>query len=169
MRVPATGCAVLLASALMATQPASGREDELALGLVRPDGILTPVALFDGTRWVNPWPDYEDDDPKLDRMLAAVPSWWRDRRREVPQAWHVLQPSGKDVRAAVLTHVIFDEHCGRQIGLLTDLPRSAEGPHEKRLASTAPGRIARTVDYSNAGASPRAWRPPSNWRAPGTP
>jgi len=118
---------------------------ELALGLIRPDGILTPVALLDAGAWIDPWPEVNDD-IRLNRMIEAVPSYWRDRRRIVPQAWLVATGHPSQLTAVkVLTHVVHGEHCGNQVGLLTDLQRADGDTHDKRLAMTHPAPFALPV------------------------
>jgi hypothetical protein len=136
MRMTRTAAIATAVLAAMAAGPLA-QPWGLALGLVRADGILVPFAVFDGEAWIEPWPGPEGGmaDIAFDGMIAAVPSIWRNRRQQVPQSWHVLMPGAATREISVLSHVAFDEHCGRQVGLLTDLhPRRAD-PHEKMLAA----------------------------------
>ena len=154
MRI-ATIVIALAVSAVAA--PAQG--PELALAQVRPDGILVPFAVFDGAKWVDAWPE-PSDKHRLDRMIAAVPSYWRERQRQVPQVWHAADfPSHKPRATKVLSHVMFDEHCAIQVGLLTDLPRSGENPHEKKLAMSWPSPIEWHIDVLANGVNRAPWQP----------
>lgn len=103
----------------MAPGPAA-QAPELALGLVRPDGILTPFAVFDGKTWTAAWPEPQDT-RTIDGMLERVDSYWREHQRQVPLTWHVVRPSQAALQVKVLKYVIFEEQCENQVGLLTDM------------------------------------------------
>ncbi|HUF24747.1 MAG TPA: hypothetical protein VMN81_11500 [Vicinamibacterales bacterium] len=148
----------LIVALLLAASSAgpTAQSSELALGLIRADGILVPFAVFDGTSWLEAWP--EPGEPVApDHMLAAVPSFWRKRQQQVPQAWHVAAERGAMVEVNVLSHVVFDEHCGHQVGLLTDLhPRRADA-HDKRLAADRAVPMILPLDLS-ASADRAGWQ-----------
>lgn len=138
--------------------PAAQSSRPLALALVRPDGILTPVAVYEAGKWIDPWPEVADE-RKIDRMLAAVPSYWRERKQVAPETWHVRTRAGAPVtRVNVLSHVIYDEHCGNQVGMLTDLPRSGDNPHEKRIATDRVVPISFPADLTARNASREGWQ-----------
>lgn len=120
-------CAVLIPSTA-AQLPGFG------VGLLRPDGILVPVAVLDGGKWIDPWPPVTDD-MQLNGMIESVPSYWRQRKQGVPGVWHVVTAESP-LQVDVLTHIVFGEHCGNQVGLLTDAPRSSWDSHRRRLALT---------------------------------
>ena len=154
MRIAALAIA-LAVSAVSA--PAQG--PELALAQVRPDGILVPFAVFDGAKWVDAWPE-PTDKHRLDQMIAAVPSYWRERQQQVPQVWHVAEhPSHKPRAIKTLSHVMFDEHCAIQVGLLTDVPRSDADSHDKRLAMSWPGAIEWPIDVLKDAPNRAPWQP----------
>jgi hypothetical protein len=146
--------AVLLAASSL-TQVQVSPPSGFALGLIRADGILVPFAVFDGTSWLDAWP--EPGEPVArDNMLAAVPSFWRKRQQQVPQTWHVAAERGAMVEVNVLSHVVFDEHCAHQVGLLTDLhPRRADA-HDKQLAADRAVPRILPLDLS-AGADRAGW------------
>ena len=147
--------AVLLAASSL-TQVQVSPPSGFALGLIRPDGILVPFAVFDGTSWIEAWPEPGEAIAR-DNMLAAVPSFWRKRQQQVPQAWHVAAERGAMVEINVLSHVVFDEHCGHQVGLLTDLhPRRADA-HDKRLAADRAVPMILPLDLS-AGGDRAGWQ-----------
>lgn len=136
-------------SAALAAGSAAQPSAAFSLGLIRADGILVPFAMFDGYAWIAAWP--EPDEPiASDRSLAAVPSLWRQRHQQVPQSWHVLTPAAAMPEVHVLSHVAFDEHCGHQVGLLTDLqPRRADS-HEKLLAADRAAPLTLPLDLSES-------------------
>jgi hypothetical protein len=144
--IRAAAIAAVVSAALTAS-PAAQPSAAVALGLVRADGILVPFAMFDGYAWIAAWP--EPDGPVASgRSLAAVPSLWRQRQQQVPQSWHVLTPGAAMREVRVLSHVAFDEHCGHQVGLLTDLqPRRADS-HEKMLAADRAAPLTLPLDLS---------------------
>ena len=130
------------ATALLVTagvpSPAAQARDPLALGLIRPDGILLPVAVLDTGQWIDPRPD-SGDAIHLDRMIEALPSYWRERRQQVPQLWHIAtSPSEPLTAAKVATHVVYGEHCGHQVGLLTDVRRVGGDTFRRKLAMSRP-------------------------------
>lgn len=113
---------------------ASAQQPTVGVGLIRPDGILVPVAVLDAGTWIDPWPG-PTRDMQLNRMIESVPSFWRQRKQQVPKTWHVAA-GGPSSQVTVLTHVVFEEHCEPQVGLLTDAPRSTDDVHRRRLALT---------------------------------
>jgi len=149
MRLTAVIAVVIAANipSIAAQLPAFG------VGLVRPDGILVPVAVLDGREWIDPWPA-PSDDMRLNGMIESVPSDWRQRKRPVPAAWQVVT-GGLPVQVNVLTPVVFGEHCGNQVGLLTDAPRSSWDFHRRRLALT---RVMPLVNPVTVEFGDREWR-----------
>lgn len=125
--------ATVLVIASLISPPAAQLPD-FGVGLLRPDGILVPMAVLDAGKWIDPWPP-PSDDMRLDRMIESVPSYWRQRKQPVPEAWHLVTAE-PPLHVNVLTHVVFGEHCGNQVGLLTDAPRSSWDTHRRRLALT---------------------------------
>lgn len=139
--MPKMMSAAALAVAVLAAAPSpAAQQAELALAMIRSDGILTPFAVFDGRTWTAAWPEPQRE-LALDGMIENLPSWWRTRRRPVPAAWHVVTPGQPALKVNVLKHVVFGEHCGNQTGLLTDLqPRRAVDsmPLARMLATDRP-------------------------------
>lgn len=132
--------------------PAAQAPTPLAIALVRADGILVPLAVFENGTWTEAWPEPADG-TKLDAMIASLPNYWRKKQTQVPEAWHLLRRGISPVRTNVLTPVLFDEHCGHQVGLLTDLPARKADSHVKRIAADRPVPSEVPVDLS---ASPKA-------------
>src|SRR4030081_3035949 len=70
--------ALLLTPAVPAPVPLAGAADPKAflLGVLRRDGIVSPIAVFDGKYWTSPWPAslrYKE----VPMTLDAVPGkWW---------------------------------------------------------------------------------------------
>jgi hypothetical protein len=136
--------------------PAAQAPTPLALGIVRADGILVPVAVFENGAWVEAWTEPAHG-TKLDGMIMSLPNYWRQRRTQTPQVWHVPRRGMTAARAEVLTLVIFDEHCGQQVGLLTDLPSRKADSHEKHLAADRVIPIVLPVDLSAPGRVREGW------------
>jgi hypothetical protein len=90
-------------------------------------------------------------------MIASVPSYWRARRETAPATWHVATASGAMAAARVLTHVVFDEHCLYQVGLLTDVQRREENSHVKVVALNQPLPVVWPAAFDEASA-PGDWR-----------
>jgi hypothetical protein len=132
--------AVVFAALVPVPAAQSPTPPELALAMIRPDGILTPFAAFDGKTWTAAWPEPQDK-MVLDRMIEHVQSYWKQRRRAMPLAWHVVRPGLPALKVNVLEHIVFGEHCGNQVGLLTDMPSRREVdsmPHARMLAADRP-------------------------------
>ena len=131
---------VLAAAVGTAAGRPAAQDPQLALALIRPDGILTPFAVFDGTTWTAAGREPQDK-LVLDRMIEGMPSWWRDRKLQVPSVWHVVRPGRPALKVNVLEHIVYGEHCGHQAGLLTDMqPRRVADsmPFERMLATDRP-------------------------------
>lgn len=134
--------ALALAIAVAAGSAASpaAQQADLALATIRPDGILTPFAVFDGKTWTAAWPEPQDR-MVLDRMIEAMPSWWRTHQRPMPSVWNVVRQRQPPLKVTVLKHVVFGEHCVNQAGLLTDMqPRRTVDsmPLARMLATDRP-------------------------------
>jgi hypothetical protein len=76
------------------------------LGVVTDDGLLTPVAVFDGHDWWNRWPwGAESEEIRalpLPRSLDAIPAEWLPPGLTFPRAWTVQRPNGAKVPATAL-------------------------------------------------------------------
>lgn len=142
--------AAAIALVIASLMPAAAQLPAFGVGLLRPDGILVPVAVLDAGTWTDPWPP-PSDDMRLDRMIESVPSYWRQRKLPVPTTWHLV--TGGTVNS--LSHIVFGEHCSNQVGLLTDAPRSGDDVHRRKLAMTrvVPVVAPLTIDPEN-----REWR-----------
>ena len=115
---------LLLATFGAAAAPKAG---SFAVGVLRRDGIVIPVAAWNGKSWSDDWPNPADPGKLVVPInVPSVPSgWWGPTGPlETWQAWvgtrppadvHVLQPDW--VKA----------FCARQVGLRTDY-RPAEPP-----------------------------------------
>lgn len=147
--LPGIGLILALVSLTSQAQP-------LAIAVVRADGILVPVAVYDNGAWVEAWPE-PSGDTKLDRMIAAPTSYWRERGMEIPQVWHVARRGAAAAPVKVLTTVLFDEHCGHQVGLLTDLPARKADSHEKTLAADRAGAMDLPRDLTAPGRARTGW------------
>jgi hypothetical protein len=109
--------AALSAVVLTVAVVAAARVPAFVVGAMRRDGLIVPIATWDGRRWHADWPRPEKN-PDVPISLASVPhGWWgRATPSATWQAWtggpprsvHVEQPDW------------FDAQCLKQIGLRTD-------------------------------------------------
>jgi hypothetical protein len=123
---------------------ADPRPDAFAVGVLRRDGFLIPVATFDGKRWRSNWPPPTQFGLEIPVSVSSVPNrWWGPTAPlEQWQAWTGAEP--RAIRVQQPDWV--DVHCFRQIVLRTDY-RSAlppapvtEQPYPKDGLAVSPPR-----------------------------
>jgi len=100
------------------------------VGVMRNDGILIPVGLYQAGKWNSPWTDewdssrieLEDDtrQEKHRKKLSEIPSKWLGRTSKMPTKWFLLSKDGKSVPFNVLEAVKYTSHCIDMWGLKTD-------------------------------------------------
>lgn len=132
MRAPILTAGVLAAAVVVGgAQGRAGGEPPLTIGLLRHDGILTPVAFFEKGAWVDAWPKPTHRPPGTER-LETEQSAWLDRGLSVPRRWFV-ENGTQPIELHVFTKVMHEEYCEHQIGLLTDRQRLTADGLERRL------------------------------------
>lgn len=68
--------ASLAAGAPSSSLPAAGQAEPFTLGILRRDGVVTPLAVFNGDTWSSPWPASlrsSEPPPSLDQVPKK---WW---------------------------------------------------------------------------------------------
>jgi hypothetical protein len=102
------------------------KAETFSIGIVYADGILLPVASYDGREWGNPWPSVvgEGDPPIQD--LASIRRSWLPPDRPLKRRWHLESFDGRsqplNIRAPTRTTGALKE-CGDRVwGLVTDTP-----------------------------------------------
>src|SRR5437762_9599458 len=82
---------VALVAAIGAADP---RTDTFSVGVLRRDGILIPLASYDGKQWGVSWPG-----PALDLeipiSLSSVPKSWWGPIKLVVDDWQLWPPAGE--------------------------------------------------------------------------
>jgi hypothetical protein len=87
---------VAAVSTAAAPQPASR---PTFLAIVRADGAMTPIAIYDGREWWNRWPWAGESDEEvraiaLPDSLSGVPADWLPPGSQLPAAWRWQRPDG---------------------------------------------------------------------------
>jgi len=111
----------------------SGTEP-FAVSAVRADGVLIPIARFDGRAWVRMW---AEPAPKIERppTLAEVPAAWLSGLATTPASWFFWLDAERDRAASpfaareprrlTATGVVpYAAHCLEAAGLTSDYPDS---------------------------------------------
>jgi hypothetical protein len=136
---------------------ADSRTDPFAVGVMRRDGILIPLATYDGKQWGVSWPG-----PALDLeipiSISSVPKpWWGPAK---PFSDWQLWPLTGEARTVHATQPDWvPVHCARQIALRTDyrsdeaVPPATEQPYPKDgLVVSPPWPVERVTRLSQASA-----------------
>jgi hypothetical protein len=125
------------------------------VAVVDTDGLLTPIAVYDGHEWWNRWPwGVESDEIKalpLPPSLADIPGDWLPEGIRLPVNWTVLRPSGARVGIRALNPT---RRSGFQmmetIVIQTTFRARPREYFEDAAAIAGPGKLARFVDPSRA-------------------
>lgn len=132
----------------------------LSLAVVRSDGILVPFAVHDGTSWINPWPAPADERGGApERLFQDVRTYWRQERTPTPDVWRLWHPNGgPSLELRVLSTVGSDDHCQKQIGLLTDFRDVTDRSVRKILASHGVAKVEQPLDLRSDHRTMRFWK-----------
>ena len=122
------------------------------IAIVREDGGLVPIAIFDGREWWNRWPWSEEDGPAskvpVPESLDAIPADWLPPAIRLPREWtlHLLDGGRRKIQidrpfrppgwTLVETIVLRSTYASRAIrqGL-------SDGSDDVGVAIAGPGRI----------------------------
>ncbi|HEY2906183.1 MAG TPA: hypothetical protein VGJ29_09805 [Vicinamibacterales bacterium] len=124
------------------------------VGVLRRDGVVIPIAAFDGKRWEAVWPDPQSD-PEVPIDLRNVPKkWWGPAGPF--DAWQALTAAPAPVTLHVRQPDLVPAHCLRQVGLRTDYrpaeppPPFDERPYPKDGIAVAPPRQVDRIEILGA-------------------
>lgn len=117
---------------------------------VRPDSLMVPIAVFDGSEWWNPWPiSYEADESirrlAVPRTLHEIPAEWLPPRTVFPERWRLQLGSGRLVEIRALAPARPAGFSIKEfIGVRTDHPPQPAAPGDEiGLAIAGPGELGR--------------------------
>ena len=139
------GIVVILGALLGAAVPAplAGQaQAPLIVAYLVSDGELVPIARYDGTAWLNTWPEpIQHDAPLPVRTVGEIPRAWLGQ--PVPPTWTAWsQATGKQQRITV-TGVDRDGSCVQAITLATSFKPD---PPSEGLAFDRPTRVDAIVE-----------------------
>lgn len=123
---------------------ASASDDGFWLGILRNDGLLTPVAYFDGGQWSSPWPADLHGKP-LDKAIESVfdikkdyyanevtnkndyiapiskiPKAWLGASAKVPDLWYFFSSNKQAPKLTANEIRLHDSHCSSLWSLVTN-------------------------------------------------
>jgi len=101
------------------------------IGIVRIDGILVPIGVYDKDKWVNTWPELSiDENPEVDKLvkitdgkvqLQDIPALWKGAIRAVPTNIYFWTQGPRPKILKVLYAERYYPHCSGGWALKTDL------------------------------------------------
>ena len=119
------------------------------VSVVGDNGLMTPIAVFDGATWWNRWPREQESDAirttPVPKSLASIPAAWLPPGLVLPREWRVLHESGSVARIRAVRirrppePVMMDTFV-----IQTTEPRRADGAEES-VAISGPGTLGRFV------------------------
>ena len=97
--------------------------EKFIVGVLRANGIIIPFARYDGTHWVNSWPEpaYRPSAPPA--PLEQIPREWLGENGLAPN-WRLWLPAGTTHAVRVLDLQYSNTGCDGNWGLRTDFPKS---------------------------------------------
>jgi hypothetical protein len=119
------------------------------VSVVDDNGLMTPIAVFDGATWWNRWPmELESDAIRtmpVPKSLALIPADWLPPGLVLPREWRVLRESGSVARIRALRIRRPPEPAMMDTFVIqTTEPRRADGAEES-VAISGPGTLGRFV------------------------
>jgi hypothetical protein len=125
--------------------PASSIEKSTAwVGILREDGIIIPVGVFQSAKWETSWPEAvigghftNDSGEPLPEILPLdkVPAKWLSGGGKIPKSWRLLRAGSGQHKLTAEKAVEFQSHCSRAWGVKTSFvgkTRTPEG-HEPKI------------------------------------
>jgi hypothetical protein len=120
------------------------------VGVLYSDGVLIPLARFEGGQWTAPWPDGDLVAPS---SIAAIPdSWWPGFSA---QKWVAALPDGSR-SLTILQPTTIPAGCQKAVALKTDYvnaPPVGDSRYVHPIAIAAAGEVAiravRTLDVNS--------------------
>ncbi len=96
------------------------------LGVVRRDGILLPIAMYDNGHWYRRWP-LPSAEREVPIGVSDVPSEWFGVEG-ASTTWTLWTPDGQSRPLHVAAPIAFGAHCLMNVGLQTDYRTSLPHP-----------------------------------------
>lgn len=147
---------VLLAVMAITVTTSSAKQQAAAtfLAVVRDDGALVPIAIYDGHDWWNRWPWAGEGDAEikalpLPRSFDAIPADWVPPGVRLPAKWRLLRKDGRTVAVrAIRPARPSDFDLMETVVITTDYrPRSGDTTGDEiGIAVGGPGELGRFVD-----------------------
>lgn len=130
----------------------------VSFGILNSAGIIVPFAVHDGSAWTQAWPE-PSEELQTDGMLENVRSFWKKRGMQAPTQWTLPGNRLPARRLEVIAHVAFDDHCLRQIGLLTSYQDPSLGDrHARRLVFNGAADVRMTANIVQSASAQAPWR-----------
>jgi len=139
---------------LLQTSAIAQNENGLWITILRADGLLTPIARFDGGNWINTWPETDNLTFDTNDNPSNPPTKWQWSTTQIPKEWVVFTIDGKKSFITGNEPVLYSSHCGINWGLKTDYPSDKEGRHNPAKVGIAVNQdmdfLPATLDKSPA-------------------
>lgn len=128
--------AALLLINFLPINPASAADDsDFWIGILRKDGLLTPVAYYNNDSWTTPWPN-ELSDKQLDASIKSVfgekpkksytapvsqiPREWLGAAKLVPVKWYLYDSNNKPSPISATQVKLHESHCSPMWSMVTN-------------------------------------------------
>ncbi|NIR48855.1 hypothetical protein GWO43_10480 [candidate division KSB1 bacterium] len=108
---------------LLQTTLIAQTQDSFSIGIVQADGIIIPVASYDGNKWTNPWAKQRDFNNLTIETTSDIPRTWLVSNRPISQKWFLQHFRGRLSEVNVIRPIYAKNHCGESWGLLVDMPK----------------------------------------------
>ena len=108
----------LLLVVFLSLSPSLTHSERTVIGLLRPDGITIPFAVYDEGRFSNPWKKPEAWGPKDPNSVTDLPAPWFSSFTSPTDTWFAWTNSGT-ASARSSAPVSTDAHCSQVWGLAT--------------------------------------------------
>jgi hypothetical protein len=134
-------CIVLLFSLL---PNVSASETPLIIGLVKPNMVIVPFAIFEKGQWKNPWPKPKGYSPSDPNTISDLTSPWFKRFLSGVPNWYVWGKGLKGSKVTATKIVETGSHCGTVWGLALPgtLPLKDEGYDEMKIGAAFSRNVA---------------------------
>lgn len=172
-----SGVALLLTHLAFATE--QSQADSFWLGILRDDGVLTPIAIYDNGMWSTPWPEDLGAGGEINEAakrlalppfriqknyrlepqsapLEQLPREWLGRNSRVPVDWYLSTQAGTLEPIRVASAIQYGSHCTYNWGLLADAKKADPGnewPRKKAGFAVSENLRIAPMNAVDAGAS----------------
>ncbi len=110
--------------------------DPTWIGIVRIDGILVPIGIYNNEKWVNTWPETSiDEQPEVDKLAKAtngkmqlqdIPALWKGPIKAIPTKVYLWSREPIAKKLNVINSEKYGSHCSGGWALKTDLQPTKE-------------------------------------------